>query len=157
MLKISLERASLVVVCVALSFMNSVTYAQGDLVNALSLQEAEHLALEKDPSIARFMAQADALTEQAVADGQLPDPKFRLGFLNYPTDSFSRTQEPMTQIQLGLQQAFPRGKSLSVKTRRTEAMSRAQRDRAREQGRLALRELRLSWLENFYWEDAERI
>ena len=157
MVEIGLQRAALVVGGVALTLLTHAAHAQEDLANALSLQEAERLALEKDPGIARFMAQADALTEQAVADGQLPDPKFRLGFLNFPTDSFSRTQEPMTQIQLGIQQAFPRGNSLSVKTRRTKAMSRAQRDRAREQGRLALRELRQSWLEHFYWVDAERI
>ncbi len=157
MFELGLERVGLVASCVALSLLANYVCAQDDLANALSLQEAERLALEKDPGIARFMAQADALSEQAVADGQLPDPKLRFGFLNFPTDSFSRTQEPMTQLQVGVQQAFPRGKSLSVKTRRTEAMSEAQRDRAREQGRLALRELRQSWLEHFYWVEAERV
>ena len=39
--------------------------------------------------------------------GQLPDPKLKIGVMNLPLDSFERDQEAMTQLQLGLQQAFP--------------------------------------------------
>lgn len=73
----------------------------------LDLVEAERLALAQDPLIGRFHSLEEASREQAVADGQLPDPKLRLGALNFPTDSFNRSQEPMTQLLVGLSQAFP--------------------------------------------------
>lgn len=123
----------------------------------LALPEAERLALAQDPGIARFHAQADALTERAVADGQLPDPEFRFALLNFPSDTFNRTQEPMTQVQLGVQQRFARGNSLAVNKHRTEALSSAERDRAGDQARKTVRDLRLSWLDLFYWLSAEQI
>jgi hypothetical protein len=127
----------------------------GDLT--LSLQEAERLVLMDDPSIAQFNAKAEALGQRAVAEGQLPDPKIRLGMLNFPTDTFDRSQEPMTQLLFGVQQTFPKGQSLSVKTRRTRALSSAQREQAENQKLVALREVRLSWLELYYWLGAEQV
>ena len=131
--------------------------AAQDVDLTLSLQEAERMATMDDPGIARFNAKADALGQRAVAEGQLPDPKIRLGMLNFPTDTFNRSQEPMTQMLLGVQQAFPRGQSLSVKTRRTRALSSAQREQAENQKLVALREVRLSWFELYYWLGAERV
>ena len=86
----------------------------------LDLAEAERLALAQDPLIGRFHSLAEANREQAVAEGQLPDPKLRLGALNFPTDSFNRSQEPMTQLLVGLSQAFPRGDTLALKRRQSE-------------------------------------
>ena len=132
-------------------------WAQADNTRALSLREAELLALQDDPGIARFAAKANAFGERSVAEGQLPDPKLRFGMLNFPTDTFDRTQEPMTQILVGVQQAFPRGNSLAVKTRRSLAMSSAEQEKSRNQRRVTLREVRLSWYELFYWWGAETV
>ncbi len=89
----------------------------------LSLADAERIALGADPGVARFRALADGLRERAVADAQLPDPKLKLGLMNFPTDTFDRTQEPMTQVQVGAVQAFPRGDSLALSGQRTRALS----------------------------------
>ena len=78
----------------------------------LSLVQAEKIASEADPQVAASQARALALSESAVADGQLPDPKLRFGVYNLPTDTFDFDQEPTTQLRLGIQQAFPRGDTI---------------------------------------------
>lgn len=133
------------------------SWALGDSDRFLSLDEAQRLALREEPGIERFNASAGALAERAVANAQLPDPKFGFGLLNFPTDTFNRTQEPMTQLQFGLQQSFPPGESLDIKKRRSEALSGAQRDLAAERTLKVLQEVRLSWLELYYWQGAQRI
>ena len=75
----------------------------------LSLKEAEQIALDLDPMTKVFAARAEAYTEQAVAEGQLPDPKLKLGTVNVPVDSFDIEQEPMTQLQVGVVQSIPPG------------------------------------------------
>lgn len=130
---------------------------QGEITQPLSLREAERRALRNEPGIERLNASAVAMAERAVADGQLPDPKVGFGLLNFPTDTFDRTQEPMTQLQLSLQQSFPPGDSLEMKRRHAEALSGAQREMAAERTIKVLQEVRLSWLELYYWQGAERI
>jgi len=98
-------------------FTTTSTYAGA--APSLTLQEAETLALEMDPGSKRFQSLARSMQERSIADGQLPDPKFRFGLMNFPVDTFNRDQEPMTQIQFGMQQQFPRGDSLDIKSQRT--------------------------------------
>ena len=109
-----------------------------------TLEEAERLALSDDPAVQRLQARARALAENAVADGQLPDPKLKLGAVNFPTDTFNRSDTPMTQLQVGLRQAFPRGRSLTYRSRRTEAKGRAEQAMAEDKSLVVLREVRRS-------------
>jgi len=123
----------------------------------LSLAEAERLAQELDPSSKRLTSLALAMKERSVADGQLPDPKFRFGLMNFPTDTFNRDQEPMTQIQLGMQQMIPRGDSLNIKTRRSLSQASSNEYRALDRQRLIQKQVRLKWLELFYWNRAQEV
>lgn len=123
----------------------------------LDLANVEALALARDLSAQSLRAQAAAMREQAVAAGQLPDPKLKLGAMNLPTDTFDRAQEPMTQMQLGVQQAFPPGNSRQVKQQRGEAMARAGDAKADAQARAIRREARLRYLELYYQGQAHRI
>ena len=116
----------------------------------LSLAEAERLALEADPTIEATVARSEALREDAVADGQLPDPRMRIGLNNVPIDSFDLSQEPMTQLSFGLQQAIPRGDTLEFKQRRTEWLANAQSARARAERKRVQREVREKYLEVVY-------
>lgn len=124
---------------------------------SLTLPEAEKLALGTDPTIKRFETKAQAMDAQAVADGQLPDPQLKVAMLNLPVDTFSRSEQAMTQLQLGLQQAFPRGHSLSIMTHREQALAEADRARAQTQRTGVLQSVRDSWLELYYWRQAKRI
>ncbi len=123
----------------------------------LTLAEAERLALQQDPQIAAARATAEALDADAVADGQLPDPKLRTGLYNVPLDDFDLRSVPTSQLRLGVQQAFPRGDSLKYKTLRKQSQAEAQRQKSRVQILRARRAVRLGYLDLYYYREAERI
>jgi hypothetical protein len=82
---------------------------------ALSLQQAEQLALEADPLIKSYRASSRSFDAESSANSTLPDPKLRLGMFNVPLDSFSTTEDPSTQLRIGIQQEFPRGDTTDLK------------------------------------------
>lgn len=116
----------------------------------LTLQEAEQLAIARSPELHRLRDEADALDQQAVADAQLPDPKLVAGMINVPTNTFSFTQDEMTMIQAGLEQSFPRGHSLAIKSQQTQAMAAAIRKQVDDQSAVLKRNVRDTWLELYY-------
>ncbi|MGD8547272.1 MAG: TolC family protein, partial [Thiohalophilus sp.] len=123
----------------------------------LTLEESIRLALEHDTGFRISQARSTALQEQAVANDSLPDPKLKLGLMNFPTDTFERDQEPMTQLQLGIQQMFPGGDSLEYKSRQTLSRAQAQGYLSEAQRRQLIRNVRQAWLEWYYWYRAREI
>jgi outer membrane protein TolC len=99
--------------------------------SGMSLKAVELLALQKDPSVRIVEANRLALDEMSVAAKQLPDPLLKLGMVSLPTDSFRLGQEPMTQVQVGVVQKFPRGQTRSLAARQFE-------ERAKGLGELVL-------------------
>jgi outer membrane protein, heavy metal efflux system len=75
--------------------------------SALTLEQAVALAVGTNPGLAGSQARADAMAEVPAQAGSLPDPMLRLDAMSLPTDTFSRSQEPMTQLQLGIEQDLP--------------------------------------------------
>ena len=128
-----------------------------DDVQALTLNTAEQLARESDPLVSRFQRLAEARRQGSVADGQLPDPKIKLGLANFPTDDFRRTKEPMTQLQVGLVQAFPRGDTLTYKRRQGESFGDAEQARSENQLLMVLRATREAWLDVYFQRQAREI
>lgn len=121
----------------------------------LSLEEAVKLALTSDdPYLLEPGRQAAALEDRAVSDGQLPDPKLRVNFANWPLDSFSYTQEAMTQFQLGVSQAFPRGNTLQFRRAKRKAQAVGERFRQELRQREIILDTRLNWLDLYYWSNA---
>ncbi|MGB5396406.1 MAG: TolC family protein [Gammaproteobacteria bacterium] len=118
---------------------------------ALTLQQAEQTALQNDPMVASMMATSRAQENESVAASTLPDPQLRLGMFNVPLDTYSVTQEPMTQMALGLQQQFPRGDVLDIKAEQTLLKSQASRALANNAQREVIRDLRVAFL-NLYYE-----
>ncbi len=114
----------------------------------LTLAEAEDIAVARDGGLDSLHAEREALGESAVAAAELPDPQVRFGALNLPTDTFDLDQEPMTQLQVGLRQQFPRGSSRALERDRGEVMATVQEARARERERAVRRALRLAWIEH---------
>ena len=123
----------------------------------LSLKEAEQIALKLDPMTKMYAARAEAYSDQAVAEGQLPDPKFKLGTMNVPVDSFDFGQEPMTQLQVGVVQAIPPGQTLRYRREYTEALSNVETARRLDQALKVLRDVRVRYLELYYQNQAEKI
>ena len=143
------------ILTIFLSCMPYMAVAASDAT--LSLKEAEQIALDLDPMTRVFAARAEAYSEQSVADGQLPDPKLKLGTVNIPVDSFDIEQEPMTQLQVGLVQAIPPGETLRYRREYTEALSDVETARRYDQALKVLRDVRTRYLELYYQNQAESI
>lgn len=88
--------------------------------SSLDLESAIEMSIAADPWLRGSEQMELALTEEAVAAGSLPDPALSLTAINVPLTSFDIGQENMTQMALGLNQQFPRG--------RTRALSRQQKE-----------------------------
>jgi cobalt-zinc-cadmium efflux system outer membrane protein len=73
----------------------------------LTLRDALEIALANNQRLAEVRSQAEALGAVPPQAGSLPDPTLGLNALNFPTDTFDRDQEPMTQLQVTLNQTFP--------------------------------------------------
>jgi cobalt-zinc-cadmium efflux system outer membrane protein len=76
-------------------------------VQTLTLRDAVAIALADNQHLAELRSQAEALGAVPPQVGALPDPTLGLNALNFPTDTFDRDQEPMTQLQVTLHQTFP--------------------------------------------------
>ncbi len=147
--------------CVALLLMPLVFAGAADGAQAdrapLTLEEAVRAGLDADdPSILRFARRAAGKREAAIADAQLPDPKLRFRLQNFPVDSFRLGETPMTQIQIALSQAFPRGRTLHFSRKRREAEADAERARMALARRQLVLAIRRAWLDLYYWTHARR-
>jgi outer membrane protein TolC len=140
------------------SFLIHSASAEPATINGvLTLDQAVDLAIERETVSQSFEYRAKGFDEEAVAEGGLPDPKLKLGAMNFPTDTFDRDQEPMTQLQLGVIQYFPRGDSRSIKSRINGSKAEKSRLMASNARLLAMRDVSKSWLELYYWLRAEEI
>lgn len=136
-------------------FASSVQAQQQQL--RLTLTEAEDIAIEYEPGQAAFQARADALEEQSIAVGELPDPKLQMGMANFPLESGGFTTEGMTQAQLGIRQSFPPGRTRSISSRQFQSLASEMDQKADARGRDVLTSVRNAWLEVYYWEQARTI
>ena len=123
----------------------------------LDINEAVRLSLADDPVIAASRARSQAFSDNAIADGQLPDPQLRSGIYNLPTDNFHINEEPSTQLRLGLQQAFPRGKTLHYKQRQGEWQATAALAAAELGTRQVTLQVRSQFLDLYYQTRADII
>ncbi len=138
-----------------LNLADSFSISRAD--DGLTLDGAVAIALgANDPTVARFKERASALEDRAVSDSQLPDPQLRVGLANFPIDTFDFEQEAMTQVQVGIRQSFPRGKTLSKTRERREAEADGQRASATLQELQIALDTRTTWLDLYYWLGARQ-
>jgi cobalt-zinc-cadmium efflux system outer membrane protein len=81
----------------------------------LTERAAVLFALEDNPGLAAMQLRYEALLDVPSQVGTLPDPMVNLNAMNFPTDSFDRDQEGMTQLQVGFSQVFPFPGKLGLK------------------------------------------
>lgn len=124
-----------------------------DVSYALSMDQAEKLALRSDPRVLGFQSTARSYEEASVSDSTLPDPKLMLGAVNVPVDSFDLSQEAMTQLKVGIRQDFPRGSSLEIKQQQSQWLSRSATALAQDARRKLISDVRQAYL-NLYYEVA---
>lgn len=122
-----------------------------------SLEELEKIALEKAPELEQLHSTQASLEASAIAEGTFKDPKLQAGLINVPTDTFSTTQENMTQVKFGLVQEFPRGSSLSLRTEQLRHMATGQGFKKSAMEAEILRAVRMNYIELFYLISAKKI
>lgn len=145
-----------VVLLIAATLLGAVASHAAPLT-PLTIAEAEDLALRDEPGLAELRARADALEEQSVAVGRLPDPSLRVGLQNYPINDGSFSTEGMTQAQLGIRQVFPRKRSRTMSTDRYRALAAVELRGSEARARSVIEAARAAWLETYYWQSAEQL
>ena len=129
---------------------------QNEINIVLTIDEAVRLALTSDDPYLRQPEEMASSYEQAgIADSQLADPKVRLNFANWPLDSFSYSQEPMTQIQVGVSQSFPKGNTLKFRREKRNAQAKGERHKQALREREVVLDTRMIWLELSYLSGAK--
>jgi len=123
----------------------------------LTLSQAEALALAHNPALMAETKNVLAMADIPAQAGSLPDPTVSFTALNLPVNSFSTTQENMTQLRVGLSQEIPFPGKLRLKEEaaRFEAQS-AGFDVAETSLRL-VRNVDISWWNMFYLDRALEI
>ncbi len=123
----------------------------------LSLADAERLAIERDAVLQQLGAESAGMREQAIAEGQLMDPKLRVGAVNVPTNNFSLTDEDMTMVEIGVSQEFPSGNTRELARKRMTQIATASEAAAADRRRVVSRELRRVWIELAYLAAAREL
>lgn len=87
----------------------------------LTMEQAMHLALDRQPLLQSFDQAASAAREAAVAEGQLPDPRIRFGVQNAPitgADAYRLNRIDMTMTSVGIMQEVVRSEKRDAAAQR---------------------------------------
>ena len=150
----------LVCLSLATTLMFGVAAAQAvkqtaDQITApLSLDEAVSEALRTNPSLAAIDARAKALAEIPDQVEALPDPVLSVNLTNLPLDSFSFTQEGMTQFQVGIAQALPYPGKLALRAQAARHEAGAAVADVAEKRLQLVRDVKTVWWNIFYLDRA---
>lgn len=83
----------------------------------LGLEQLITQAIQTDPWLTGSKLRQTSIQQEGQAANHLPDPVLSFGAMNLaaPINGDSLSQEPMTQLRVGLSQQFARGDSLAIK------------------------------------------
>lgn len=128
--------------------------------NALTLREAQTLAVDRSRQLSAQDAAVSASRAMAAAAGQLPDPTLRLGVDNLPvngSDAFSLTRDFMTMRRIGVMQEFTRSAKRELRAQRFER--EADKSLAEKSATVAViqRDTALAWLDRYFAQAAAAI
>lgn len=123
------------------------------LAGPLSFEEALNRAANGAPLLEARSQQIRARQSEAVAAGQLPDPKLGIGIDNFPVSgppAFSLTEENMTMERIGIEQDVPNlAKRHAQKDRAAANIVAAQARSAADVRRIKVATA-LAWIDAFY-------
>lgn len=88
----------------------------------LSLEQAISLAQENDPWLQSNQYRQQAVEAQSIAANTYSDPVVSLSAVNLPVNSFDFSQEPMTQLKVGVTQSLPRGDNLALAQKKLQQL-----------------------------------
>ncbi len=117
---------------------------------SLSLDEAMTLATQNQPLLQSLDDAAAAAREAAVAEGQLPDPKLKLGVQNLPInhgDALNFNRADMTMSTIGLMQEVTPQAKRAAASRKMEAEAGQYHAEQLATARSIQRDVALAWLD----------
>ena len=121
---------------------------------ALSEQSAVEVAVSDNPNLAEVQERYKALLEVPSQVGALPDPMVSLNAMNFPTDTFDRDQEPMTQLQVGVSQVIPFPGKLGLKEEAAEYDAKAAGHSVNEVRLQLVKNVKSKWWQLYYLDRA---
>jgi outer membrane protein TolC len=133
------------------------TPVEGGTASVLSLENAVAIAIEGNPGLAEMRSRAEAMAAMPSQAGALPDPMVSLNALNFPTDSFDRDQEAMTQLQIGIEQSLPFPGKLGLKERAAEFEAEAVASNVDETRLRLMHKVKQAWWQIVYLDRALEI
>jgi len=92
-------------------------------IKALTFEKAISTAQKNDPWLSGNRHKQKALESLSIVAKTLPDPNVSIGIANVGSNSFDFTQEPMSQVKVGVSQMFARGDSLAIKNKQLKIQS----------------------------------
>jgi len=128
--------------------------AQEAAAAPLTLEAAVALAIGDNPGLAGMQARAEAMAAIPSQAGTLPDPMLSLGAMNLPTDTFDLDQEPMTQLQIGIEQALPFPGKLGLKERAALRDADAAASNVDESRLSLVNKVKQAWWQIYYLDRA---
>ncbi|MEW6657283.1 MAG: TolC family protein [Thermodesulfobacteriota bacterium] len=100
-------------------------WAQGNENLPVDLQALVAEALKANREVKRYAGLKAASQKQISPAGTLDDPVISVNLMNLPVDTWSFSQEPMTQKQIALSQKFPFPGKLRLRSEVAEAQAQA--------------------------------
>lgn len=121
---------------------------------ALTEISAVDIAIRDNPSLAEMQTRYEALAEVPSQVGTLPDPMVSVNAMNFPTDTYERDQEAMTQLQVGFSQVFPFPGKLGLKEEAAEYDARAAGHSVDELRLQLIKNVKSKWWQLYYMDRA---
>ncbi|MCK5425997.1 MAG: TolC family protein [Emcibacter sp.] len=135
--------------------LTSITQAQDQ---GISLAEAVNLSISRDePAIIASLARAESIRAASQSESALPDPKIKLGLVNFPASSFDFNREPMSHIKLGLHQEIPSGTRRRLIRERGQDTGKMFEHQATAEQLLIIRKVRRLWIQLLFTNHADLI
>lgn len=132
----------------------NVLYASDSALVVLTEVSAVEIAIQNNPNLAEMQARYAALAEVPPQVGTLPDPMINFNAMNFPTDTYERDQEAMTQLQVGFSQIFPFPGKLSLKEEAAEFDAEAAGHSVDEVRLQLIKNVKSKWWQLYYMDRA---
>lgn len=123
----------------------------------LTLEEARRRAVEAQPALRALEHQWRAGELAALAEGALPDPKLKLGALNYPARGFPGARDDMTQTGISWEQPVPGGDKRRLRIEKGRAEANLSQAESESLMQTIQRDVGLAWIDAWLAAASERL
>jgi cobalt-zinc-cadmium efflux system outer membrane protein len=123
----------------------------------LTLEEARRRAADAQPALRALEHAWRAGQLNALAEGALPDPRLKLGALNYPARGFPDARDDMTQTGISWEQPVPGGDKRRLRSEKGHAEANMSQAEAHSLMQTIQRDVGLAWMDAWLAAASERL